>query len=488
MGCCCGETVFRFVIALDSAVVLLKSWFVITLIVAASAKTKFYKNPPEGFESDSNGVSAFFLSLMAIGIACFLVLIISKWMPNADLYRNSKRIANKLIPPSGCGTSCWFFVSFSQIAVFLLIFISPSDLMEETQQQRISLVFAVVLLLLLKSWFVITLIVAAAAEVKFYKNTPEEFKSDSNGVTALIFSLMAFGAACLLVLIVSKWMPNVSLYRNSKQIANKEIPPNCCSACCWFFVSFSQMAVFLLIFLSPSDVMETAQQTQISLVFVCWETAITLHTICYLCPRLSGKKGKKKQNERKNVVDKNVDRTQLRIKKIRLKNACSIQNTLATKRIVCGVGVDITVHGYKAGIYILSQMDLYIVYSIAVYQHIRTTPELNNDYTSNCAKCWSICKIVGGWRLSPPYIALGVALIMWPHNLWLSYVAGIQLIILAILRLFTIFRYSGVGKDEGLLPQYDDSLDKSDNLSEAVDDAMPEPGHSLEDEEAIDDM
>lgn len=29
---------------------------------------------------------------------------------------------------------------------------------------------------------------------------------------------------------------------------------------------------------------------------------------------------------------------------------------------------------------------------------------------------------------------------------------------------------------------------RSDNLSEAVDDAMPEPGHSLEDEEAIDDM
>lgn len=29
---------------------------------------------------------------------------------------------------------------------------------------------------------------------------------------------------------------------------------------------------------------------------------------------------------------------------------------------------------------------------------------------------------------------------------------------------------------------------RSDNMSEAVDDAMPEPGHSLEDEEAIDDM
>ncbi|KAG4071791.1 hypothetical protein HA402_011945 [Bradysia odoriphaga] len=162
---------------------------------------------------------------------------------------------------------------------------------------------------------------------------------------------------------------------------------------------------------------------------------------------------------------------------------------ITTAIVVCGVGVDITVHGYRAGIYIL--VSSVIVFLLEIKWIFTLFVQLlctNNDYTGNCAKCWNICKIVGGWRLSPPYIALGVALIMWPHNLWLSYVAGIQLIILAILRLFTIFRYSGVGKDEGLLPQYDDSFDKSDNLSEAVDDAMPEPGHSLEDEEAIDDI
>lgn len=83
-----------------------------------------------------------------------------------------------------------------------------------------------------------------------------------------------------------------------------------------------------------------------------------------------------------------------------------------------------------------------------------------SDSLSNCVQCWSTCKIIGGWRLSPFYIAFGIALIFWPHNLWLSYVAGIQLIILAILRLCTLFRFSGNIKSEGLLPQRDDNFDK----------------------------
>lgn len=85
----------------------------------------------------------------------------------------------------------------------------------------------------------------------------------------------------------------------------------------------------------------------------------------------------------------------------------------------------------------------------------------SSDYTTNCARCWSLCRLVGGWRLSPPYVALGVALIMWPHRLWLSHVAGVQMIMLAVLRLFTIFRYGGSrGKGDELLPQHDDSFEK----------------------------
>lgn len=81
------------------------------------------------------------------------------------------------------------------------------------------------------------------------------------------------------------------------------------------------------------------------------------------------------------------------------------------------------------------------------------------DSTALCSQIWSITAIAGGWRITPFYVAIAVALLIWPFNLWLSYVAGCQLIILAILRLFTICRY-GAGKGEGLLPQYDDGFDK----------------------------
>lgn len=81
--------------------------------------------------------------------------------------------------------------------------------------------------------------------------------------------------------------------------------------------------------------------------------------------------------------------------------------------------------------------------------------------SSCCVNYWSLLRYAGGWRLAPLYIAIGVALHIWPHNLWLSYVAGTQLIILAILRLLTIFKFNiNSNKDEGLLPDFEDSFDK----------------------------
>lgn len=53
---------------------------------------------------------------------------------------------------------------------------------------------------------------------------------------------------------------------------------------------------------------------------------------------------------------------------------------------------------------------------------------------------------------------MGVTLMLYPHNLWLSYVAGMLLLLLALLRLGTLLPLGGHAsprKDEGLLPQCD---------------------------------
>lgn len=77
-----------------------------------------------------------------------------------------------------------------------------------------------------------------------------------------------------------------------------------------------------------------------------------------------------------------------------------------------------------------------------------------------CMRVWKLTGFFGSWRLSFPYVALGVALLMWPHNLWLSYVGGMQLIILALLRMFTVFRARSREREDSLLPEFDDQLDK----------------------------
>ncbi|EDV97957.1 GH17172 [Drosophila grimshawi] len=114
-------------------------------------------------------------------------------------------------------------------------------------------------------------------------------------------------------------------------------------------------------------------------------------------------------------------------------------------------------HGYPAGLFILS----------------------------SCLGCWRLTTLLGGWRPAPIYVAMGVALILYPHNLWLSYVAGMFLLLLALFRLCTLLRFGGGGaghfKDEGLLPQCD--FEKVSSFVDSVEDDFAEVGASQQDDE-----
>ncbi|XP_058826643.1 uncharacterized protein LOC131686728 [Topomyia yanbarensis] len=157
---------------------------------------------------------------------------------------------------------------------------------------------------------------------------------------------------------------------------------------------------------------------------------------------------------------------------------------VATAIVAFGVGVDIMVHGYPAGVYIIVASAVIFLLEIKwlfiLFINLLCT---SHDYSEDCHKCWNVCRFCGGWRLSFPYVAIGVALIMWPHRLWLSPVAGGQLIALALLRLLTLCQFRSGGKDEELLTHFDEHVDKYDHLSDVlVDDSMPKPGQSLEDD------
>ncbi|XP_070498620.1 uncharacterized protein [Chironomus tepperi] len=169
---------------------------------------------------------------------------------------------------------------------------------------------------------------------------------------------------------------------------------------------------------------------------------------------------------------------------------------LATAIVICGIGMDILMHGYEAGIYLLLSAALIFLFEIkwviTLFLQLICT---SKDRNSLCLHCWKWTGVFGSWRLSFPYVALGVALIMWPHNLWLSYVGGIQLIMLAILRMFTVFRTNIRGREDSLLPEFDESTDKYDILSDGLDDVTTDNNNTtilhkaqptLEDEEALD--
>ncbi|KAH8328271.1 hypothetical protein KR067_007520 [Drosophila pandora] len=131
---------------------------------------------------------------------------------------------------------------------------------------------------------------------------------------------------------------------------------------------------------------------------------------------------------------------------------------LLTSFVICGVGVDVYMHGYQAGLYIVFSavlvMFIEIKWLVTIFLQLQCAEDNYQRRSCSCLACWRLSAICGGWRPTPVYAVIGICLILYPHNLWLSYVAGMFLILLGLLRLSTLFRFSP-SKDEGLLPQCD---------------------------------
>ncbi|KPU78857.1 uncharacterized protein Dana_GF27254, partial [Drosophila ananassae] len=99
-------------------------------------------------------------------------------------------------------------------------------------------------------------------------------------------------------------------------------------------------------------------------------------------------------------------------------------------------------------------MFIEIKWLVTIFLQLQCAEDNYQRRSCSCLACWRLSAICGGWRPTPVYAVIGICLILYPHNLWLSYVAGMFLILLGLLRLSTLFRFSP-SKDEGLLPQCD---------------------------------
>ncbi|XP_052844321.1 uncharacterized protein LOC128257371 isoform X1 [Drosophila gunungcola] len=132
---------------------------------------------------------------------------------------------------------------------------------------------------------------------------------------------------------------------------------------------------------------------------------------------------------------------------------------LLTSFVICGVGVDVYMHGYRAGLYIVFSavlvMFIEIKWLVTIFLQLQCSEDNYQRRSCSCLNCWRLSAICGGWRPTPVYAVIGICLILYPHNLWLSYVAGMFLILLGVLRLCTLLRFSPSKAEEGLLPQCD---------------------------------
>ncbi|XP_001352939.3 uncharacterized protein [Drosophila pseudoobscura] len=135
---------------------------------------------------------------------------------------------------------------------------------------------------------------------------------------------------------------------------------------------------------------------------------------------------------------------------------------LLTSFVICGVGVDVYMHGFQAGLYILFSallvMFIEIKWLFTLFLQLQCSEDnyqRGSRGSYSCLGCWRVSSaFCGGWHPTPIYAIIGICLILYPHNLWLSYVAGMFLLLLGLLRLCTLMRFIPA-KDEGLLPQCD---------------------------------
>ncbi|XP_050500739.1 uncharacterized protein LOC126880735 [Diabrotica virgifera virgifera] len=104
-------------------------------------------------------------------------------------------------------------------------------------------------------------------------------------------------------------------------------------------------------------------------------------------------------------------------------------------------------------------------------------------------KYWTGVTWFSEWKKSLIYAPISVIPFVWPHKLWLSYVAGGQLLTLAFFHLVLTFKSKKKKRrrKDNLLHTDGDSFESSkfEEVTECLDDGLPEPipgsSHSISD-------
>ncbi|XP_071455391.1 uncharacterized protein [Hetaerina americana] len=146
---------------------------------------------------------------------------------------------------------------------------------------------------------------------------------------------------------------------------------------------------------------------------------------------------------------------------------------IITAVVMSGVGVDLTYHGHKMGIYFLvsAAVVFFLEITWAITMFLQVCLRHDDGCGGGCLRCWKGVLWCGSWKKGILYALAGAAILIRPYHLWLTPASGGMLLFLAVLYFLLTLKARLEAKD-ALLAGRDDSYDR---FEEVLDDTMPEP-------------
>ncbi|KAL7646748.1 UNVERIFIED_CONTAM: hypothetical protein RMT77_002003 [Armadillidium vulgare] len=139
---------------------------------------------------------------------------------------------------------------------------------------------------------------------------------------------------------------------------------------------------------------------------------------------------------------------------------------ISTAVVLWGIGFDMTYHNHVFGKYLISASAIMfffeITWAITLFLQVCLRNERSLIFT-----CWSVILWFDSWKKAVVYFTIATVLMVKPHKLWLTTLAGGMLISLGILYFLQGLRKRYVMK-ETLLQQHEETYDRFEDDAESI--------------------
>ncbi|XP_013777531.1 uncharacterized protein LOC106462177 [Limulus polyphemus] len=139
-----------------------------------------------------------------------------------------------------------------------------------------------------------------------------------------------------------------------------------------------------------------------------------------------------------------------------------------------GVGADVAFHKHDLGVYVIISAVILTFLETMFVVNLFLEASFRDEDKDGCFRCWKRLQWLDLWKKSLLYAGMSVLCFVRPSTVWLATVAGVMLLILAILYLLMTYKVK-IESGDSLLLQKEGSYDRYEDLQDEIDDSLPEP-------------